>query len=94
MVKKYSIAEARDNFTSVIHEAEEGAQVELTRRGKPVAVLIGVEDFERLSSSKKRGFWEAYQEFCRTHNLVSLDIDPDEIWGDVRDPSPGRDFEW
>lgn len=38
MVKKYSITEARDNFTSVIHEAEKGTQVELTRRGKPVAV--------------------------------------------------------
>ena len=94
MVKKYSIAEARDNFTSVVHEAEEGAQVELTRRGKPVAVLIGLDDFERLSQSKRRGFWAAYQEFRRTHDLVELDIDPDEIWGDVRDPSPGRDFEW
>ena len=89
MVKKYSIAEARDNFTSMVHEAEEGTQVELTRRGKPVAVLIGVEDFERLSNSnKKKGFWEAYQEFRRTHDLVAADIDPDEIWGDVRDHSP------
>jgi hypothetical protein len=32
MVKKYSIAEARDNFTSVVHEAEKWTQVELTRR--------------------------------------------------------------
>jgi antitoxin Phd len=93
MVKKYSIAEARDNFTSVVHEAEEGAQVELTRRGKPVAVLVGVEDFERLSN-KKPSFWQAYQEFRRTHDFVKADIDPDEIWGDVRDSSPGRDFEW
>jgi prevent-host-death family protein len=93
MVKKYSIAEARDNFTSVVHEAEEGTQVELTRRGKPVAVLIGVEDFERLSN-KQPSFWEAYQAFRRTHDLVEANIDPDEIWGDVRDPSPGRDFEW
>jgi hypothetical protein len=40
------------------------------------------------------GFWEAYQKFRREHDLVALDIDPDEIWGDVRDPSPGRDFDW
>lgn len=32
MVKKYSIAEARDRFTSVVHEAETGTTVELTRR--------------------------------------------------------------
>jgi len=91
MVKKYSIAEARDHLPSVVHEAEKGTQVELTRRGKPVAVLIGVEDFERLSK-KKPGFWEAYQEFRRTADLS--EIDPDEIFRDVRDQSPGRDFNW
>jgi prevent-host-death family protein len=91
MVKKYSIAEARDHLPSVVHEAEEGTQVELTRRGKPVAVLVGVEDFERLSK-KKPGFWEAYQEFRRTADLS--EIDPDEIFRDVRDQSPGRDFNW
>ena len=94
MVKKYSIAEARDNLASVVHEAERGAQVELTRRGKPVAVLIGVEDFERRQSKAKPGFREAYEKFLREHNLAELDIDPDEIFGTVRDPSPGRDFNW
>ena len=93
MVKKYSIAEARDNFTGVVHEAEEGTRVELTRRGKPVAVLIGVEDFERMSTPKV-GFWQAYQEFRGRLEQSGIEIDPDEIWGDVRDPSPGRDFEW
>ena len=62
-------------------------------RGRPVAVLIGLEEFERLSTPKP-GFWQLYQEFRRSHDLVALEIDPDEIWGDVRDPSPGRDFEW
>ena len=65
--------------------------MELTRRGKPVAILVGVEDFERLSK-KKPGFWEAYQEFRRTADLA--EIDPDEIFRDVRDQSPGRDFNW
>ncbi len=92
MVKKYSIAEARANFTSVVHEAEKGTQVELTRRGKPVAILVGVEDFERLSKEKP-GFWEAYQEFRRRADLSELDIDPDEVFRDVRDPSPGRDVD-
>ncbi len=92
MVKKYSIAEARDNFTSVVHEAESGTQVELTRRGKPVAVLVGVEDFERLSKGRP-SFWEAYEDFRRQLG-PGLELDPDEIFGDVRDPSPGRDFHW
>ena len=42
MSKQYSIAEARDNFPRVVHEAETGEAVELTRRGKPVARLTTV----------------------------------------------------
>jgi prevent-host-death family protein len=91
MTKKYSIAEARDNLATMVHEVEEGATVELTRRGRLVAVLIGVEDFERLSP-KKKGFWQALQDFRHSHDLA--DINPDEIWGDVRGSSTGRDFEW
>ncbi len=93
MVKKYSIVEARNKFASIVHEAQEGIRVELTRRGKTVAVLIGIENFERMSTPNP-DFWRAYQEFRRNHDLASLEIDPDEVWGDVRDPSPGRDFEW
>ncbi|HKV09582.1 MAG TPA: type II toxin-antitoxin system Phd/YefM family antitoxin [Thermoanaerobaculia bacterium] len=93
MVKKYSIAEARDNFTSVVHEAEKGAKVELTRRGRPVAVLLGVEDYERLSRPAPR-FWEAYEKFRQEFDLVDLGIDPEIDLSNLRDPSPGRDFEW
>jgi prevent-host-death family protein len=93
MVKKYSIAEARDHFTSMVHEAEEGTRVELTRRGKPVAVLVGVDEFEPPTKGFT-GFWKAYEAFRREHDLMELDIDPDEIFADVRDLSPGRDFNW
>jgi prevent-host-death family protein len=93
MVKQYSIAEARDNFTSMVHEAEKGTQVELTRRGKPVAVLIGAEDFERLSKGTP-SFSAAYEKFRRDFDLEALDINSDEIFGDLRDLSPGRDFNW
>jgi hypothetical protein len=34
--------EARDPFASVVHEAEEGTQVELTRRGKLIATFEGL----------------------------------------------------
>ena len=93
MIKKYSIAEARDNLPGVVHEAEAGTRVELTRRGKPVAVLLGLDEFERLASGR-RSFWESYAEFRREFDLAELGIDPDEIFGGLRDSSPGRDFSW
>lgn len=93
MVKKYSIAEAKGNLDSLVQEAEKGTKVELTRGGKRVAVLVGAEDFERTSENAP-DFWAAYERFRREHNLPELDINPDEIFGDVRDLSPGRDFHW
>jgi prevent-host-death family protein len=93
MVKKYSIAEVEGNLDELVHEVEKGIKVELTRSGKPVAVLIGAEDFERMSKSAP-DFWATYERFRGEHNLAELDINPDEIFGDVRDPSPGRDFHW
>lgn len=91
MKKQYSIAEARDRFTSVVHEAETGAKVELTRRGKTVAVLMSLSEYQRLSQ-ERRSFWEAYQEFRRKH--ADSAVETEDAFADVRDPSPGRSFSW
>lgn len=93
MTKQYSIADARDNFTQVVHEAEDGVKVELTRRGKPVAVLLSVDDYDRLSRSKT-SFFEAYEKFLSEFDLKELDIDPDSVFQQSRDSSPGRSFDW
>ena len=92
-IKRYSIAEARASLHRLIREAENGARVELTRRGRPVAVLIGAEDFERLSEETP-SFRAAYEKFRREFDLEALDINPDEIFGDVRDSPLGRDFNY
>ena len=91
MSRQYSIAEARGKLSHVIQEAEQGTKVELTRRGKPVAILLSLNEYERLS--RKRGsFWESYQEFRRKYG--DLDFETADAFADVRDPSPGRDFSW
>lgn len=93
MVKRYSITEARRSLSAAVREAEKGAKVEITRRGRTVAVLTGFGDYDRTSKGTP-SFWEAYEKFRREHNLAELNIDPAEVFGDVRDPSPGRDFHW
>ena len=91
MSKQYSIAEAREHLAHVIQEAERGTKVELTRRGKPVVILLSLNEYERLS--RKRGsFWESYQEFRRKYS--DLDVETADAFEGVRDPSPGRDFSW
>ncbi|HEX9986235.1 MAG TPA: type II toxin-antitoxin system prevent-host-death family antitoxin [Thermoanaerobaculia bacterium] len=90
MRKQQSIAAARSNLPQLIREVESGESIELTRRGESVAVLIGRKEYERLAS-KTRRFSEAWAEFNREVELSELEIDPDEIFGEVRDARPGRD---
>jgi prevent-host-death family protein len=92
MQKQYSIAEARNRFTSLVRDVERESAIELTRRGKPVAVLLSIQEYKRLSSSKS-GFWEALTAFQNQVNLQELGIEPD-IFARLRDQSPGREINW
>jgi prevent-host-death family protein len=90
LTRQYSIAEAKDQLPSLVHEVEKGVTVELTRRGKPVAVVLSRGDYVRLKQGSA-DFWQALERFRTQVDLKSLGVDPDEIWGAVRDRSPGRD---
>jgi antitoxin Phd len=95
--KSYSIAAARDNFPSLVHAAQAGAAIEVTRRGKPIAVLLALEEYERLIAPHRgsRGFRETYLDFLqRNPDLVDNAVEPDEWPSSIRDLAPGRDFSW
>lgn len=89
MPKQYSIAEARNRFTAIVRDVEQETAIELTRRGKPVAVLISIQEYKRLSSNRG-GFWKAFTAFRNRVNLQELGIEP-EIFTGLRDQSPGRE---
>ena len=90
MTDKHSIAEARRNLPSLVREAEKGMAVTLTRRGEPVAVLMGWQRFERLASTR-RSFVAAYRDFRNESDLAELALDPDELFAGTREDTPGRD---
>lgn len=89
MLKQYPIAKARDQFTSLVRDVEQDATVELTRRGKPVAIIMSIKEYQRLQASRI-GFWDAYTTFRDKVNLQQLDIQP-ELFKEWRDLSPGRE---
>ena len=91
MTRQHSIAEARRDLPRLIREAEGGMTVELTRRGQPVAVIVGRRLFDRLAAGR-RGFADAYQDFTEAVDLSELALDPDGLFEGVRDKSPGRDI--
>ncbi|NOX61987.1 MAG: type II toxin-antitoxin system Phd/YefM family antitoxin [Chloroflexi bacterium] len=86
---RYSIAETKNRLPAVVKEVEEQGAIEITRRGKPVAVILSLHEYERLKREKT--FWSAYQRFRRRVDLEEVDIDPDEVFTDVRDRTSGRE---
>ena len=81
----HSVASARDNLARLLHQAEAGIPVKITRRGKPVAVLISLQDYEKLHTPNT--FSQAYQEWRETwkDDIEEFSVD------DLRDRSDGRE---
>jgi prevent-host-death family protein len=91
MQKQYSIAEARNQLANLVHQVESTGPVKLTRRGKPVAVLIAEADFERLTS-EKTDFWTAVEQFRAKHAVAEWTENFDAT--QFRDRRPGRRPPW
>ncbi len=92
-MREYSIAAAKDGIAQLVREAEAGQDIQLTRHGKPVAIVVGAGRYQALTSNRT-GFWESYQRFLRERDPEEADLRPDEVFTSVRDDSPGRDFSW
>jgi prevent-host-death family protein len=85
MDKTYSIAEARNDLSNVVREAEAGRPVTLSRRGRVVAVVVSASDYSQLAA-RRPSVAEAIDRF-RKANVAALD---DNEWIAPRDASPGR----
>lgn len=90
MTKSYSIAEARNRFTSILRDAETSPPIEITRHGQTVAVILSWQEYLRLSA--KKDFWDSYNSFREVFDLSKLAIEPETFDG-VRDLSPGREVD-
>jgi len=91
MQREFSIAEAKNKLPSIVHLVEKGPCVKLTRRGREVAVLLSIEEYERLSR-KHTGFWSAVSEFRRKLEGADVEISDADFHG-LRDATSGREVE-
>jgi prevent-host-death family protein len=88
MAQRYSIAEARSQLPTIVDEAEAGHAIELTRRGKPVAVVVSSRQYDRLRHNRPR-FGEAYKTFLEKYSLDEVGLD-EGFAESTRDKTPGR----
>jgi prevent-host-death family protein len=88
MSQQYSIADARTSLPTIVDQAEAGQRVELTRRGKPVAVVVSLREFERLRGDRPR-FSDAYRNFLAKYSLKEVGFD-DDFAASTGDKGTGR----
>ncbi len=90
MSKTVSIAEAKDQLSKLVHDAESGSPVEITRRGRAVAVLVSHDAYSRLTADKS-DFWANLDHFRARFELAS---DEAAKWLPERADATPRDFDW
>lgn len=85
----YSIAQARDHFAQLINQAEVGEPVKITRQGKPIAIILSVQEYDQITKAKP-SLRDVVKKLRHRIETEGIDLDPDEVFSDVRDQSPGR----
>jgi prevent-host-death family protein len=71
----YTAAEARERFAAILDEVGDGAEVTITRHGKPVAVIVSPSTLEALRGEDEAGFAALYASFLRTSDLARHGVD-------------------
>lgn len=91
MSQQYPIDQIPLNLERILQEVEQGEPVEIIWQGKQVAVMLSASEYERLLS-KKLGFWESVEQLRQEYDVENADINPDWVFANVRDKSPGREI--
>lgn len=90
MEKQFTISEAKNKLTAIVHDVEKGPSVKLTRRGRPVAVLLSIAEYEALHG-KRPAFWDLLT--ALRARAGEGDISDKDFTG-LRDTHPGRKIDF
>jgi prevent-host-death family protein len=84
-MKTFSIAEAKNNLSQLIHQLESDEAIHLTRHGKPVAVMLSEASYQKLAN-KNNSLYQAIQQW---RNQLDDDCALTEVeLKNIRDESP------
>jgi prevent-host-death family protein len=88
VAKTYSVADARTHLADILDDVEAGKEIQLTRRGRAVAVVLSPERYEALQK-KHTDFRDAYRTFVSRYSLEDIGLEAD-FFESVRDRESGR----
>lgn len=91
-----SIADAKNRLTQIVHQAEDGEPIHITRRGKPVAVLISETRYQGLirSLEQRKSFCAALDDWRRGMMEEDDEFPSGEDFEGLRASGDGREFSW
>jgi prevent-host-death family protein len=87
-MKTTTLADAKNNLPKLIHAAQAGDDIHLTRHGRPVAVLISEDRYQQLLGAGKSVFHEIMK-WREDHGSVELTDEEVISW---RNSSPARAY--
>ncbi|MBR5965586.1 MAG: type II toxin-antitoxin system Phd/YefM family antitoxin [Treponema sp.] len=81
------IFEAKNKLPFFIHQAEESGPVFISRRDQTVAVIVSMDDFNRMSKKRKPTIVERAQALRKQYDATLTDEEIDRIFSEARDNS-------
>ncbi len=92
-MKTSTIAEAKNNLSRLIHQLEVGEPIHLTRYGKPVAVMMSENQYQKLSSPPKSLNSAILNWRSQLDEESDVGLTDSEL-NAIRKESAGREFSW
>ena len=87
---QYSVEQIPQSLDQFLRDVQQGKSIQILQNGQQVAVVVSSQEYERLRQPPS-DFWSALEKFREEHDIANADIDPDEVFANVRDRSPGRE---
>jgi prevent-host-death family protein len=84
-MKQVAVYEAKTRLSELLADVEQGEQVVITRRGRPVARLVGLADAQRGPGHQRQQVAMTIATLRRQRKGVVLEGDPRALIGDARD---------
>ena len=92
-MKTSTIADAKNNLSYLIHQLEVEESIQLTRYGKPVAVMMSEAQYKKLISPKKSLNSAIVNWRSQLGETLDSGFSDDELKS-IRTESAGREFSW
>jgi cellobiose PTS system EIIB component len=90
MSLQYSVEQISQSLEQILQDIQQGESIQIVKNGQQVAVILSNQEYDRLRLPSS-DFWASLEKFREDYDIVNADINPDEIFANVRDRSPGRE---